>query len=55
MDFLRNLAWEDLDAAVFHGLDQSVSYVRSQNRAVDPDSLEAWDYYRKLTERSLIP
>ena len=55
VDFLRNLAWEDLDAAVFHGLDQSVSYVRSQNRAVDPDSLEAWDYYRKLTERSLIP
>jgi nicotinate-nucleotide adenylyltransferase len=52
---LRDLVWDDLDAAVWRGLDQSVCYLRRLGRLVDPDSLEAWHYYRKLTERSLIP
>ena len=52
---LRDLAWKDLDAAVYCGLDQSVSHLRANDRAIDSDSLEAWNYYRKLTERSYEP
>ena len=51
---LRDLVWDDLDAAVWRGLDQSVCYLRRLGRLVDPDSLEAWHYYRKLTERSQL-
>ena len=49
---LRELAWTDLDAAMFCGLDQSISLLRRQGRIIDPDSLAAWTYYGKLTERS---
>lgn len=49
---LRELVWTDLDAAVYRGLEQSVSHLRQQGRTVDPDSLEALEYYRNLTERS---
>ena len=49
---LRELVWTDLDAAVFCGLDQSVSLLREQGRCIDPDSLEGWEYYRNRTERS---
>lgn len=49
---LRELVWTDLDAAVFCGLDQSVSLLREQGRSIDPDSLEGWEYYRNRTERS---
>ena len=49
---LRELVWTDLDAAVFCGLDQSVTLLREQGRIIDPDSLEGWEYYRNRTERS---
>ena len=49
---LRELVWKDLDAAMLWGLEHTVNYVRSRNRTVDPDSLEAWNYYREITERS---
>jgi len=52
---LRALVREDLDAAVFAGLEQSVGYLRSLNREIDPDSLNAWKYYGKSTERRLEP
>lgn len=52
---LRALVWEDLDTAVFAGLEQSVGYLRSLNREIDPDSLNAWKYYGKSTERRLEP
>ena len=44
---LRELVYRDLDAAVFLGLDFSVSLLRKQNRIIDPDSLAAWNYYQK--------
>ena len=44
---LRDLVFRDLDAAVFLGLDFSVSLLRKQNRIIDPDSLAAWNYYQK--------
>ena len=49
---LRDLAGRDLDAAIFCGLDQAVSHLRIQGRVIDRDSLNAWEYYKKLTERS---
>ena len=52
VELLRELVQTNLDAAVYHGLDQSVTYLLEQGRTVDPDSLEGWKYYRKLTERS---
>lgn len=50
---LRELAWKDIDAAVYCGLDQAVTHVRNQNMPLDTDSLAAWNYYRNLSERSL--
>jgi nicotinate-nucleotide adenylyltransferase len=55
VEILRDLAWNDLDAAILCGLERSVEYVRSKGNIVDPDSLEAWSYYRKITERSKLP
>lgn len=52
VEILRELVWKDLDAAVFHGLDQAVEHVRKQGMPLDTDSLAAWTYYRNLTERS---
>lgn len=52
VELLRELAWKNLDAAVFHGLDQAVAHVRKQGMPLDPDSLSAWNYYRDITERS---
>ena len=52
---LRDLVWQDLDAAVYRGLDQAVTYLRGLDRLIDPDSLDAWWDYRKLTERSNEP
>ena len=51
VETLRELVWKDLDAAIWCGLDQSVSYLRELNRVIDEDSLQAWEYYRNLTER----
>ena len=51
VETLRELVWKDLDAAVFCGLDQAVSYLRKLDRVIDADSLQAWEYYRNLTER----
>ena len=53
VELLRDLAWKDLDAAVFQGLDQAVAHVRKQGMPLDSDSLSAWNYYRNITERSL--
>lgn len=52
VETLRDLVWKDLDAAVFRGIGITIEHLRSKGRTVDPDSLEAWDYYRKFTERS---
>ena len=49
---LRELVWKDLDAAIFRGLDQTLAHLRAKGRIVDPDSLDAWSYYQKRTERS---
>lgn len=52
VETLRELVWRDLDAAILWGLGQSVSHVREKGGILDPDSLEAFQYYRNLTERS---
>ncbi len=52
VETLRELVWRDLDAAVFRGLEMSVSHVRENKQVLDPDSLKAWEFYRNLTERS---
>lgn len=52
VETLRDLAGRNLDAAVFCGLDQAISHLRIQGRVIDPDSLNAWNYYRNCNERS---
>ena len=52
VETLRDLVWKDLDAAVFRGIDITIAHLRAKGRTVDPDSLEAWRYYLKFTERS---
>ena len=44
---LRDLVFRDLDAAIYLGLDFSVSLLKKQGRIIDPDSLAAWNYYKK--------
>ena len=55
VELLRELVWQDLDAAIFRGLEQSVRHVRAKGCVLDPDSEKAWHYYQKLTERSIEP
>ena len=54
VELMRQLVETNLDAAVYHGLDQSIFHLREQGRVIDPDSLEGWKYYQKLTERSQL-
>ena len=52
VEILRDLVWKDLDAAVYQGLDQAVSYLRGRDRVIDPDSLAGWACLKKRFERS---
>ena len=52
VEALRDAVWRDLDDAVFRGLDQSIRYLKALDRDIDPDTLDAWNYYRNKTERS---
>ena len=52
VEALRELVWRDLDRAVLLGLEQAMAHVRRQGKTLDPDSKAAWEYYRKVTERS---
>ncbi|MBQ1371820.1 MAG: nicotinate (nicotinamide) nucleotide adenylyltransferase [Oscillospiraceae bacterium] len=52
VELLRQLVETNLNAALYRGLDQSISHLREQGRIIDPDSLEGWEYYRKRNERS---
>ena len=52
VEILRKLVWTDMNAAMFQGLDQSVTLLQKQGRVIDPESLEAWRYYQNVTERS---
>ena len=51
VELLRRLVETDLNAAVFEGLDQSISLLRKQGRIVDPDSLAAWKCYHPDNDR----
>lgn len=46
VDRLRALAYENLDRAVYEGLEMSVSFVQSEGGMVHPASLEARDWLR---------
>ena len=52
VEALRQAVWEELDKGLYQGLDLSVRILRKQGRIIDPDSLQAWEYYKKYTERS---
>lgn len=49
VELLRKLVCENLDAAMFQGLDDSIALLQKQGRMIDPDSLAAWKYFQKLT------
>lgn len=52
VEALRQAVWEELDKGLYQGLDLSIRILRKQGRIIDPDSLQAWEYYKKYTERS---
>lgn len=52
VEALREAVWRNLDEAIYLGLTQSVEHLRELGRTIDPDSLNAWNYYREITERS---
>jgi predicted HD superfamily hydrolase involved in NAD metabolism len=47
-DYLLDLARKNLDLAMHEALVHSVEWIRFRGNAVDTDSLEALDYFKKL-------
>ena len=46
----RKLAYEDLDKAMAYILESTNEYVKERNRALHPYSVEALEYYKRITE-----
>ena len=46
----RKLAYEDLDKAMAYILESTIGYVKERNRALHPYSVEALEYYKRITE-----
>ena len=46
----RKLAYEDLDKAMAYILESTIEYVKERNRALHPYSVEALEYYKRITE-----
>lgn len=51
VEHLRALAEKDLNQAVLACLESSLDHLRTHNEHVLSHSLEAWAYYKKVTER----
>lgn len=47
VEVLRELVWEDLDAALLEGFRMSLELLRSRGKVIDPNSLQAWEYLAK--------
>ena len=47
-NYLLSLAKKNLDVAMYEALVHSVEWIKSRGNAVDTDSLEALDYFKKL-------
>ena len=46
----RKLAYEDIDKAMAYILESTIEYVKERNRALHPYSVEALEYYKRITE-----
>ena len=46
----RKLAYENLDKAMAYILESTIEYVKERNRALHPYSVEALEYYKRITE-----
>ena len=47
LDELRKLAFSDLDECVFRILSQSVDYLSEKGAGIVPDTLKAYEWYKK--------
>lgn len=47
LDAIRNIAFQDIDRAVYLCTENTVSYLTKEKRYVDPSSLDTMEYYRK--------
>ncbi len=52
---IRKLAFMDLDQALFQILCNTLSYLESFEGDVDPLTQKAYDYYKKLLQKELLP
>ena len=50
VELLRKSVTENLDKAMYQGLDFSVTLLRKQGRIIDTDSLSALSYYKNLMD-----
>lgn len=50
LDFLRKLAFEDLDQAVYQILENTISYLQAAEKCHDVMTVRAYEYYRDKLE-----
>ena len=50
-DYLLSLAGENLDMAMYKALQHSLEWIKSRGNAIDTDSLEALEYFKKLLDQ----
>lgn len=50
---VRNLAFRDLDEAVFQTMGGTLQYLEHTGRMIDPMSIEAYEYYKGMREEQI--
>lgn len=50
LDRIRQIAFDDIDVAVYEILNDTISYLRSDNKEIDTTSIDTYNYYKKLVE-----
>lgn len=50
LPFIRELAYKDLDKCIVKIYENTINYINGSNKKMDPVTLEAFDYYKKITK-----
>ena len=51
LPFIRQLAYSDLDKCITKIYENTINYINGSNKKMDPTTIEAYEYYKKLTQR----
>lgn len=52
LDYLRRLSFDDLDAAVYEILKQTLNYLKKKKQNIDQQTVETYTYYKELLRRN---